>query len=186
MPREIITDLTTAAGGGRVSVMYFNEASPVADQREDIDTFFSSLAVSLSNTFSYEVRTTGRELDDATGGLTGAWVDSTPYTGVGANVGDVVPDASQLLIRWFTNVIVNGRFLQGRTFVPGLLGSSIDAGNVDPALVAGYTTIAQTMAGSLNGFGVWHRPTLGAGGSFHPINDGGCWSEVAVLRRRRF
>lgn len=185
MPREIVVDWTTAAGGGRASVFMFGTVSTIADQRASLNAFQQSIDNLLTPDNTWSIRTSGRELDDATGALTGTWTDGTTYTGVGAVAGEPVPDASQILIRWRTDHIVGGRFLQGRTFIPGCVVGNIENGNLSSAAQTVAAGAAQALVDSADQLGVWHRPSSGSGGVFWAADSGTVWSELAVLRRRR-
>ena len=185
MPREILTEWTTPAGSGFLTVMYFELGVSVATQRAAVDDLFDSCATSLDSNVSWLVQTSGRELDDATGTLTGAWTEATSQIGNGANSGNVVPDASQAMIRWTTGEIVNGRFLKGRTYIPGFAVAAVSEGNVLAANVtainAGCTAFVASGAQGV----IWHRPVANTGGETKQIDGGTLWTEFAVLRQRR-
>lgn len=185
MPREILTDWTTPAGGGFVTVMFFDSSVPVATQRTSLQGFYFSLRGVLDTGVSNSIRTAGRELNDSTGGLTGAWSEPTVHTNTGTVAGEPVPDATQMLFRWSTDQIVAGRFLQGRTFIPGLTDGNMTDGNINSAAIPGLVAVGQDLIQDAVGFGVWHRPSSGTGGVFHEATTCSVWDELAVLRRRR-
>jgi hypothetical protein len=185
MPREILVDWTTASGGGKVSVTFWGESTPVADQRTALGTFLSAIKSQLDTSVSYTIRTAGRELDATTGTLTAAWSDSVSYTGTGVVNGEPVPDASMALMQWRTDHIVNGRFLQGRTFIPGVSTQTLTDGNFTAAAISAWNTAGANLIASGKQFGVWHRPTSGSGGVWWAADTASAWQELAVLRRRR-
>lgn len=185
VPREILVDWTTPAGSGFVSVNFFDLGTAVATQRTALSVFLSGLQGVLDTGVSYEIRNAGRELNDNTGVLTGAWSDSAVHADSGSVSGEPVPDASQMLYRWFTDVIIGGRFLQGRTFIPGLTDGNMVDGNLSAGAIPGLVALGDAFIATGTGFGVWHRPTSGVGGQFEPATSCGVWSELAVLRRRR-
>lgn len=185
MPREILVDWTTDAGGGQLSVFHFDSTGPVATQRTDLNTFLGSVDDILDSGTTWTIRTTGRELDDATGALTGIWSETTPYTGTGGTVGNQAPDAAQALVRWDTGVIVSGRVLKGRTFLPGVGSAQIVQGNLQASAVATLVAAAGVLAAAGSQLSIWHRPVGGAGGVRADVVAGSAWNEVAVLRRRR-
>lgn len=186
MPKEIVVDWVTQNGAGKVSVFWFDTATAIAGQRSALNTFLSAVDGSLDNGVSWSIRQVGRVVDDATGALTGSWTNAVGFTGVGAAVGEPVADATQVLFQWHTGSIVGGRFLRGRTFVPGLAAGQVVNGNLASAQVTGLQAVGNTLATSGQGLGVWHRPTAGLGGSFVPVNSCTVWPELAVLRRRRY
>lgn len=186
MVREILVDWTTASGGGKVSVLYFLEATTVAEQRAALGTWLGGLAGGLHSTTQYSVRTEGRELDTSTGALTGAWVEPTVYAGAGtASGGQPIADATQVLVRWQTGNIVGGRFLQGRTYIPGLMTSNVAGGNLAPTVRSAYAGHSGNLVSAAVQLAVWHRPTGGAGGEAWAVEAASVWTELAVQRRRR-
>jgi hypothetical protein len=185
MPREIITDWTTPSGSDFVTVTFWHTTPAVADQRQAWADFLDTCATSLDDNVSWNIRTVGREMDDVTGALTDAWGDATVQSGGGANSGDVVPDASQILVRWNTSTIINSRFVRGRNFIPGASTAAVDEGNLLAANILAISNGAAALIASANAFGVWHRPVSGAGGDFSVATTASVWQEFAVLRQRR-
>lgn len=183
--REITTSWTLPSGAGHVAVMYFDAAVSAATSRNFLNTFWVQLKAFQSTGTAFLINTTGRTMDAASGTLTGAWVETTPYTGVGAAGSVSVPDATQALIQWRTTTIVAGRFLRGRQYIPGLGIGHTSGGNVLPATVTAITNSGNTLAASGAGLQVWHRPVAGSGGSMAAVTGATTWSEFAVLRRRR-
>lgn len=185
MPREILVDYTTPAGGGFRSVFMFGTASSVASQRIGLRNMLQAIDNYCSSSMTWTIETSGRELTDATGTLTGTWSEPTAYTGVGAVGAFPVADATQALVRWYTDHIINGRFLRGRTYIPGIAVSNIDGGNLAPGAVTGIGSAAQQLINDAVQVGVWHRPVAGSGGQWWAADTADCWNEFAVLRRRR-
>jgi len=99
--------------------------------------------------------------------------------------GEAVPDASQGLMRWSTGTIIDGRFVQGRTFIPGVSTSRVSQANLNAATQSAWNAAAVTLIAANVGLSVWHRPVGGAGGFSAVVDGGTAWSEFAVLRRRR-
>lgn len=185
MPREIITEWVTPSGSEFVTVMFFDILDDVAAQREAVGDFWRGFATSMSTLWAWRVRTEGRELSDSSGGLTGAWSESTTQSGTGSSTNEALPEASQVLIRWKTDTIAGSRFLQGRTFVPGIIVQASQDGEVDPPALASFGALATALRTADVGFGIWHRPRSGSGGLFRAATSSSVWSEFAVLRRRR-
>lgn len=185
MPREILVDWTTSSGAGKVSVFQFIAASDVAAQRAALAAFLGAVDAELDSGTSWSIRTAGREVLAADGSLLGAWTDSPIYSGVGGISGEPVADSTQALVRWLTDHIVGNRFLQGRTFIPGLSATNLSDGNID-ASAGGTIQIAATalIAASVQ-LAVWHRPIEGAGGVEWAVDTASVNTELAVLRRRR-
>lgn len=185
MPREILIDWTTPSGSDHRSVMMFGQVSTAAEQRTALYAFLSTIKSQLEDSTSFTIETAGRELDDATGALTGVWSEGTSYTGVGVVSGQVVADSTQALMQWRTDHIVGSRFLQGRTFIPGLSASHLSNGNLDSTTITAWQAAGQALIDDAVQFGVWHRPTSGSGGVFWAADTASVWGELAVLRKRR-
>jgi hypothetical protein len=183
--REILIDWTTPAGGGFRSVTHWSTVTAVASQRATLESFTDALAAALDNNVSCVIETAGREFEDTTGVLTGSWTDPTVRTSTGSVAGEPVADATQVLIRWESNSIVNGRFIVGRTFIPGMAAAQLVGGNASAILVANWTGFAQALVTAGTGFRVWHRPQGGTGGVAVSPQVGRALPELAVLRRRR-
>lgn len=185
MPREIVVDWTTINGAGKVSVFHFGESAAVAGQRQALNTYLTSIAAGLTTATTYSIRTSGRDIDAATGDLTASWVDLTARTGTGAGSGQPVADATQVLAQWHTQHIVGKRFLVGRTFIPGLASGNTSGGNVVAGIVTSYTAAGNTLIGAAVQMGVWHRPSETGPGIWWAAQSATVWPEFAVLRRRR-
>lgn len=183
--RQILVDWTTINGSGKVSVLYFESGIAVATQRTALQTFLTAVKAHLDNSVSYVIRPNGIEVDDATGTLTGAWSETSGKSGVGGGGGEPVADATQMLMRWKTSTIVNKRFLQGRTFFPGLATSNLVNGNLNGATGTAVQTAGDAFIASAAGLVVWHRPIAGSGGLHDAVSTCQPQGELAVLRRRR-
>lgn len=183
--REILTRWTTPAGGDNLTVMYFDETTPVAAQRAALGNLWRDVDSVLSGNVTWTVATDGRLVEPATGGLTGFWAEPTAQTAPGAVVGQPVPDAAQVLLRWRTGVVIARRRVQGRSFVPGLVTSQLSNGNVQATAVTALAAAAQAFTAAGVGFGIWTRPRPPLGGSFTPATTGTAWAEMATQRRRR-
>lgn len=185
MPREILVDWTTPAGTGFRTVTYWDQSLSVSPQRDALGALFGSIDNLIDSNTVWTVETSGRQVDDSTGTLTGVWSEASAETGAGTVAGQCVPDAAQILLRWNTTDIAGGRFVKGRSFVPGLSTASVTEGNLSAAAVTAFQTAVNTFIAANVGFGIWHRPVNSAGGSFHDVVTGSVWPEFAVLRRRR-
>lgn len=183
--REITTEWTLPSGAGHLSVMYFSTTPSVASQRTALHTFWTAVKALQSTTTIYVISTDGRELDEGTGLLTAAWSEGSVKNGAGGSGSVPVPDATQGLLQWRTNAIVGGRFLRGRTFVPGLGIGQTALGNILPAAATTLNTAATALIASGADLKVWHRPVAGSGGLTDSVTSATVWSELAVLRRRR-
>lgn len=115
-------------------------------------------------------------------GVAAASFATTPATGTGAGAAEIMPFATQALIRTLTGVFVGGRQLRGRIFIPGLTEASNQSGSV----IAATQTALQTAANTLNAvvtppLAVWSKTHA----TVEPVSSATVWSQFAVLRSRR-
>lgn len=187
MINQVLTHWSVPNGAsGITTVMNFDSETAVADQRAALATFWGQACLNVNAGVKWEIETNGRVLDESTGSLAGTWSDSTQRTGQGDLGGSgVLANATMLLVRWRCPVIIAGRRLQGRTFIPGAVASTSVNGEVAPAVVTALNVAALAFVDSAVGFGVWSRPTGQRPGAFHEANDGEAWREFAVQRMRR-
>jgi len=191
MPREITTTWTNQGVAGLTTVMYFNKIHTASAQRTALNTFFTGMNGFLDNGCSWSISTAGRELNDATGVLEGAWSDPTPHVGTGTVTGEANADATQLLYQWRTPAINRGRFVRGRTFIPGVTNGQTVAGNPAGTLITGAAALGVSLCNADVGFGIWSRPVkaippdTGHDGLFVLASTCTVWAEYAVLRQRR-
>lgn len=174
---------TPGARPGR-TILHAQELQDVEDFLANFQDAWTGIKVNFVQQASWRFDGEVVLLDTATGVLQSAATIPSVAAQSGTAQGDVVANSAQVLIRWASHAVVNGRRMAGRSFLPGLaVGATLD-GEITPALVGG-------MAGALRAAGVpatlavWHRPQNGAGGSLHAVNDCTVWNELAVLRRRR-
>jgi hypothetical protein len=165
--------------------MYFDATPTVISQRAFLNNFWNSVRATQSNLVIYRIREAGRELDATTGALTGAWTDPVVFNQAGTSGTTPLPDAVQALVQWRTATIVGGRFLRGRTYIPGLGQGQTTGGNLVGSAVTTITAAAAALRASSAVLSVWHRPVSGSGGSQVPVTAESVWNEFAVLRRRR-
>lgn len=184
MLREICIDWSHN-GIQSLNVLYFATGSTPTAQRTALFNFLDGIENILAPTTSWNVRTEGRVVDEATGTLTGFWSDAAPLSGSGQAIGESVADASQALLRLRTDVIVRGRLLQGRMFIPGVAAAAIDNGNLGSGARTTLEFEGQDLISPSVELGVWSRPVNGAGGTWVSVSSITAWSEFAVLRRRR-
>lgn len=190
--RQVQVNWVTQSGPGKVSVFNFSAAgASITAQRDALRTMLEVLDSNLVPGTTWSIENAGRVLDDATGALTGAWSDGAAITGAGGAAGQPVADATQVLLQWQTGVIEGGRFLRGRTFIPGLNRDYTNLGNLSTSIVTTWGAALTTFVGSSTGFGIWRRPWPGSvtrpaySGAFQAASTGDVWPELAVQRRRR-
>lgn len=127
-------------------------------------------------------------LDQTTGLLIGQLGAGSPasVTGTGSAI---APRATMMLLRYNTGVVVNGRRLQGRSFIGPVGVNTNSSGSVAGAsaglLVSATSTLQTGPTSSL--IQVWHRPTAAnpSGGLSADVISFSTNNEFAVLRSRR-
>nr|CRY96192.1 hypothetical protein [uncultured prokaryote] len=182
--REITINWATPGAAPGVSVLHFNTAINVADQRQALLTFLSTNGTWFAQGATGTIATEGREFEDTTGTLTGGWTDPTAKKFTSSGTSPAVVNAAQLLVRLKTGVVVNGRFLQGRWFLPGAGLNTMTQGEVLITTVNALNNGLVILIAA-SGMVVWHRPgTLGAGMAA-TVSSATLWNEFAVLRKRR-
>lgn len=183
---EVITDWSAENSRPGLSVMYFKSTGSIATIRQAIDTMYDTVQARMDSLTTWTVRTSGKIIDETTGTLTGFWSDATARAGAGTLSGSPVANAAQVLLRWRTNNIVNGRLLQGRTFVPGLSSSSTDGGQLSSAALSAFEGAQAAFLTSVGSdMVIWHRPNGSDPGSLFAVSTGATWNELATQRRRR-
>lgn len=185
---EIVTSWSGPQGAWLRSIMYFRGTLPgtAAAARLAVGGLWSGYCGVVSNQYSFEVDPTVRIIDPADGSLTGYYVDSGTVDGVGAQNQQPVADASQVLHRWVTGQVRDGRVVRGHQFAPGLATGSLTGGNITPAVTAALTANANNFVVDTDGdFCVWARPKPGLPGADVEVVGGSVWGELAVLRQRR-
>lgn len=189
--RWLITGLTGLPG---VHTTYWTGASstPVQADATDVsgrvrafwDGFKTVLAagVTVSTAASVEV------LDVATGTLVGQLGpgSQTSVVSTGANE---LPAATMMLLKLSTATVLNGRRLQGRSFI-GPLGTGANTnGKVTPASNTTLLTASNALftGATSSALVVWHRPdrVTHLGGVVAPVTVAGTAIDFAVLRSRR-
>lgn len=186
MPAEMITRWSGPGSTPKLTIMYFDPGADMQLVRSSWAAALNDISIRLSENISWTIDTEGRELNTETGQLEGFWSDNTTQSGSGDGVGDILPDATQALIRWGTTTVIDGRRLQGRTFLPGLTEDASEGGNLMAVTASDIQEAMQTFVDvETISFRIWHRPVNGAGGAVAPVRTATVWQEFAVQRGRR-
>lgn len=179
-----ITTLLTGAPvtGGGIQQFYFLDGDgtgPAAHAAAA--SFWGDMGAAMSSGVTMTVLPEIEIVDSATGNITGLeTTDQVTLTGSAG--GDVLPNATQGLIRWRTGSFVNGREVRGRTFLPGMLEANNTAGKPASGTVSVLTTAAQDLVGDPNSTLVIYSRTNHAS---RVVTGASMWSEWAQLRSRR-
>ena len=172
-----------AAQGGGLSTFYFNSTvGTAAQQVAAVAAFLNGIQANISTQATWQTSGDVATLNIGTGVLE-AVTSVAQSTGAGTASGDMCPPATQGLVRALTNVVVAGRLLRGRIFIPGVPEAS-NGSSGGP--VSGYRTAIDAAAATLLGdanteWSVWSL-THGVLASVTAANT---WSKFATLRSRR-
>lgn len=152
----------------------------------DFQTFFQAVKALIPTSVTITVPNAGDTLDATTGELSGSWTDAGGSTTTGTNAGAFVAGTG-LSIKWATNGIVNGRRVNGRTFICPVAGGSFETdGTPQASTVSAVQTPATALITALApDFVVWHRPVGGAGGNPNAIVSALVRDTASWLRSRR-
>lgn len=173
------------AGTPYYSNHYFGDDTVPAtaqDAVNAVDAFWFGLSGNISNDLTWTVEGTVARIEATDGSLVGQYA-VTPETGVGGSSGQMLPLATQGIVRWLTDTVIAGRMLRGRTFVPGLVEDVNDAdGKPVSALPTLLTTVGQALINDTgNTLQVWSRTH----GNFAEVETAQGWNQWATLRSRR-
>lgn len=169
-----------AVNGPAVSHHYFLAGETPQGAANAIHGFWQALDNEMSNQLNFQIDSTVLEIESTTGLATG---DATVTSALdsGTLTGNLMPLATQGQIQWRTNSFVNGRRLQGRTFVPG---PTTNVGNSDGTPTSAYLSglaAAATLLTANPNF-VVYSPTHK---TFAVVPNARVLSKFAVLRSRR-
>lgn len=123
------------------------------------------------------------EKDAATGELLDVLTITPPATVTGS-FSSSYPANAGCVVKWSTGIVVNGRRLNGRTFLVPRAGIFTINGNVDGAVIAADATRHATLISALtaagNPLGVWSRTH----GTIREVSGGATLVRPSSLRSR--
>lgn len=192
--REILIDWTVSSGKGGVSVLHTDAIGDPGSALVVLNTILDQMSPLLGPGTVWRVRQEGRVFDATTGDLVDQWTTPQIAEGAGSGSSNPIPNSSQVLIRLATGSVYLGRFVKGRMFVPALINAATNSGEIIPAQAAAIASAFAPLATGDGGFVVWSRPQPAQSepvpkparaGEIFPVTAVSCWTELAVLRRRR-
>lgn len=185
MVQEVTLRWTAAGGAGGVTVLHAWDSATASDIVTSLGAFITAVRPALATSTSVAIDPVARTKNTVTGTLEGLTTLTVPAPVVGTGGATAVPNLAQGLIRLRTEQVVNGRFLQGRIFVPGMGSSTQNAqGEVNTAGTNALAAAGAALVDSLQ-WVIWHRPVGGSGGSYSFMSSASAWNEYASQRRRR-
>lgn len=183
-------------GAPGTSTFYFNDTSTTYNG--SIASLFAGLAPHLPTDVTITIPTTGDTIDEATGAITGNWIqpEEAPISGTDAS-GYAAPVGC--MAKWSTADVVHGHRVKGRTFfVPITATQYQNNGTINTASLTPMTTAVTDFQISQDGsLVVWSRPFAGTPavgtrpanparvGSAHIVTSATMPDKAVVLRSRR-
>lgn len=153
--------------------------------------FWSSLGAKIATGATITFDPFCEIFDSATGDLTGAFSGTPPANVTTSGGSSPLPAQTQGLITWRTGVIRNGRFLQGRTFIPlPDEGDNTATGAPSSSYLSQLSsaiTALQTAGSTASTPVIWGRPTTpgGSNGVSGVLTSGAGRAYWASQRKRR-
>ena len=185
---RIRTQILNGQGGPWLSTMFFDEAAGTAQQAATaVGTFWGAIDNFLPSGLAWDVENEVVFVDEASGNPTGL-VGVTGPTGTGTIGSEILPTATQVLIRWRTGTYLAGREVRGRTFIPGTTETDAVGGNPSAAMQLAFDAAGAALIADANSaLVIWHRPGPGGSppGSAFVVATATTWNRFAVLRTRR-
>jgi len=173
-------------GSPGVSTFYL-DPGPTQAQIDAIRQFWQALVTLLPAGLTINVPSSGDEINESTGQLTGVWVvGTTPLTSTGTGAGSYAGNAGAV-IHWLTDGISGKRRIRGRTFLVPLVNGAFDAtGAISTSALSTITSAGTTLVNSMPGLmNVWVRPIPGRSGLQHSISSVRVPRLAVSLRSRR-
>ena len=128
-------------------------------------------------------------IEDSTGALV-RFMSGTPFQrGNGTGAGNYSA-ATGAVVNWYTNGIVRGRRLRGRSFMVPLVAAAFSTnGSIADGDLVDFRTASTALAAGVGtgDLGVWSRPSTpgGSDGSWYFVTSATVPDMTAVLRSRR-
>lgn len=172
----------TPVAGGALSTFYF--ADSLGTEQDCVDavaTFLGTVDGNMTTQISWATEADVVDINAVTGATEGVTA-TTPQTGAGASAGELLPAATQGLLRLRTNTIAGGREVRGRIFLPGMVESNNVSGRPESGMVTSINGAANTLRTDASVlWAVWSRQH----GVAPAVASATMWTQWAVLRSRR-
>lgn len=179
---QVIWSGIPTVGGGLSTFMFNSSVGTPAQQVAAVAAFLAATEDRRAQGCSWVTGSDVATLNIGTGQLEGVTA-VTQIIGVGSIAGDVLPPATQGLLRLLTSVVVAGRLLRGRLFLPGTCeADSGSTGQPSVTFRSDYDAAAAALLGDANTeWCVWSATH----GVLANITAANTWTKYATLRSRR-
>lgn len=146
--------------GGGIATHYFDTLGTPAQVITAVRGFWFAMCAFVGTGTTFTVQGLIANLDESTGQLSGSET-ATGGTETGTGGTDVLPMHVQGVAQFRTGVVLDGREIRGRTFIPAPIETANTAAIPTAAYVAQLNTAADQIINDVNtGFGVWRRPRV--------------------------
>ncbi len=161
--------------------LYFADGNATQDCLDAAEAFWNDASDVMVTDCAWAVEDEVVTIDAADGTIVNINA-GTGGSGAGNLAQEVLPFATQMLVKWRTASIVDGRRLQGRTFVPALGEGDNDQGVPSSAALTALGTAADNLiADTSTSLVIWGR----TGGFSGAVVTAAIGTEFSVLRSRR-
>jgi len=154
-----------------------------------IRTFFQALVNYLPSAVTITVPTSGDQISEATGAITGVYsatVTGGVVNGAAGNSG-VYAGMAGAQVQWQTSAIINGRRPLGKTFIVPLYSTAFDSnGSIGVLPLAAIQAAGTALVAALSGeMKVWSRPRPSIAGANVTVTGARVPDLAIALRSRR-
>lgn len=164
---------------GTNSILSSTGDTDVDDLRTALIAFYNDWMDNVVSPVVCTIPSTGDKIDSSTGQVSGVWSSGSDEVINAAGSGNPVPFSNQVLVQLQTDLIVNGRKLHGRIFLPGAIATNDDGGKVNATMAAAIAASAvENLVGTICVYSSTHK-------TFATVTGAKVWEQWAVLRSRR-
>lgn len=170
--------------GDGVSTFYFAESG--SGFVAAVGTFWEACKLRFPSGILINTAHTGDLIDEATGQLSGSWLDGTPQVTLTTGP-SVYAQGVGARVKWSTSGIRNGRRVAGSTFMVPIDSSILDAqGTILAAGITTFQNAATALVGSAsNELRIYSRPSSGQVGTSSSVVSASVPDHISWLRSRR-
>lgn len=166
-----------------LSTFYMGVASPSV---APLVTFYGAIKGLFPPGLSWTIPSSGDELDDATGNLTGSWSGTGGSTVAANGVAGSYAAGVGAIVLWKTGVIHNARRVQGRSFLSSMLAVNYENnGTITTGALSTIQTAANALVASGVAQGIWSRGRTPTDGLYCALSSATVPDRVSSLRSRR-
>lgn len=172
--------------GGGITQLYFNsnDAGQASGAASAVRGLWVALAPIFSGGLTAQV-SSEVALMNVDGTINDYAVAGAQAPVVGGSGGDVLPPATQLLLRLQTSAIKNNRRVKGRINLPGQLEVNSSNGAPTASTISTANAALAAYIANVPQPAVWSRPGPGGSGIAPPVTSVSTWTKWAVIRSRR-